>query len=34
VDVTLPRPREIETMKDPAFADLIFEVRNLLGRHI
>ena len=34
VDVTLPRPREIDTMKDPAFADLIFEVRNLLGRHI
>ena len=34
VDVTLPRPREIRMMHDTAFADLIFEVRNLLGRHI
>jgi NitT/TauT family transport system ATP-binding protein len=34
VDVTLPRPREIRTMHDSAFADLIFEVRNRLGRHI
>ena len=34
VDVTLPRPREIPMMHDTAFADLIFEVRNLLGRHI
>jgi NitT/TauT family transport system ATP-binding protein len=34
VDVTLPRPREIRMMHDTAFADLIFEVRNRLGRHI
>jgi NitT/TauT family transport system ATP-binding protein len=34
VDVTLPRPRGIRMMHDTAFADLIFEVRNLLGRHI
>ncbi len=34
VDVTLPRPREIRLMHEPAFADLIFEVRSLLGRHI
>ena len=34
VNVTLPRPREIRMMHDSAFADLIFEVRNLLGRHI
>jgi NitT/TauT family transport system ATP-binding protein len=34
VDVRLPRPREIRVMHETAFADLIFEVRNLLGRHI
>jgi NitT/TauT family transport system ATP-binding protein len=34
VDVTLPRPREIRMMHDTAFADLIFEVRNRLGRHV
>jgi NitT/TauT family transport system ATP-binding protein len=34
VDVDLPRPREIEMMHDPRFADLAFEVRHLLGgRH-
>ena len=34
VDVPLPRPREIRVMHEAAFADLIFDVRNLLGRHI
>jgi NitT/TauT family transport system ATP-binding protein len=34
VDIPLPRPRGIRVMRNAAFADLIFEVRNLLGRHI
>jgi NitT/TauT family transport system ATP-binding protein len=34
LNVELPQPREIATMKDPAFADYIFQARNLLGRHI
>jgi NitT/TauT family transport system ATP-binding protein len=34
VDIGLARPRGIRVMHNAAFADLIFEVRNLLGRHI
>jgi NitT/TauT family transport system ATP-binding protein len=32
VDIPLPRPREIETMQDPRFTDLVFEIRSILGR--
>jgi NitT/TauT family transport system ATP-binding protein len=32
VDIPLPRPREIETMQDPRFTDLVFEIRTILGR--
>ena len=31
VDVPLPRPRSIDLMKSPAFAGLVFEVREYLG---
>ena len=31
VDVDLPRPREIDTMQLPAFTDLLFKVRGILG---
>lgn len=31
VSVDLPRPREREIMKKPQYADLVFEVRELLG---
>jgi NitT/TauT family transport system ATP-binding protein len=31
LDVDLPRPRRLEVMKDQRFADLVFEVRELLG---
>jgi NitT/TauT family transport system ATP-binding protein len=34
VEVNLPRPRRIDMMHDARFADLIFEVRRLLGRHV
>jgi NitT/TauT family transport system ATP-binding protein len=34
VEVNLPRPRQIDMMHDARFADLIFEVRRLLGRHV
>jgi NitT/TauT family transport system ATP-binding protein len=34
VDVDLPRPRRIDMMHDARFADLNFEVRRLLGRHV
>jgi NitT/TauT family transport system ATP-binding protein len=34
VDITLPRPRGVRMMRNTGFADLIFAVRNLLGRHI
>lgn len=30
VDVSLPQPREIRMMHDPVFADLVFEVREIL----
>ena len=32
VDVSLPQPREIRMMHDPVFADLVFEVREILGQ--
>jgi len=32
VDIPLPRPREIAVMQDRAFTDLIFDIRNILGR--
>jgi len=32
VDVSWPQPREIRMMHDPVFADLVFEVRELLGQ--
>ena len=32
VDVSLPQPREITMMHDPVFADLVFEVREILGQ--
>ena len=32
VDVSLPQPREIRMMHDPVFADLVFEVRAILGQ--
>ncbi|MCZ6912078.1 MAG: ABC transporter ATP-binding protein [Proteobacteria bacterium] len=32
VDVSWPRPREIKMMHDPVFADLVFEVREILGQ--
>jgi NitT/TauT family transport system ATP-binding protein len=31
LEVDLPRPRRLEVMKDQRFADLVFEVRELLG---
>jgi NitT/TauT family transport system ATP-binding protein len=33
VEVGLPRPRTIEQQHEPIFADLVFEVRGLLGGH-
>ncbi len=32
VDVSWPQPREIKMMHDPVFADLVFEVREILGQ--
>ena len=32
VDVSWPQPREIKIMHDPVFADLVFEVREILGQ--
>jgi NitT/TauT family transport system ATP-binding protein len=32
VDIPLPRPREIETMQDPKFTELAFQIRSILGR--
>jgi len=32
VDIPLARPREIETMQDPLFTELVFEIRSILGR--
>jgi NitT/TauT family transport system ATP-binding protein len=31
VDVNLPRPRTRDVMHTPAYADRVFEVRELLG---
>lgn len=31
IDVDLPRPRRREVMKDPRYAELVFEIRELLG---
>lgn len=31
VDIDLPRPRRLEVMKNQRFADLVFEIRELLG---
>jgi NitT/TauT family transport system ATP-binding protein len=31
VDVGLARPRTVQTMRQPAYSDLVFEVRRLLG---
>jgi NitT/TauT family transport system ATP-binding protein len=34
IDVPFERPRTIATMKDPAFVDLVFHVREILGESV